>query len=218
MVARLFWEQKVMCSNHIFPKCKSERNMHLVHYYFILVFFISCFMVYFSLNPVHSVLFLILAFLNSAFILLLFKIEFLALLFIIIYVGAIAILFLFIVMMLNIKKELFNLKINNFFLVFLVSCFFLIFLSFDFVSFELGNVFQFQFSFLTFLLDGFGDITMFGQSLYNYYLVLVLISGFILLVAMIGAIVLTLEFQSVYLLENSFRQLSRTTKTVKLFY
>ena len=73
---------------------------------------------------------------------------------------------------------------------------FLIFLSFDFVSFELGNVFQFQFSFLTFLLDGFGDITMFGQSLYNYYLVLVLISGFILLVAMIGAIVLTLEFQS----------------------
>ena len=184
----------------------------------MLLFVLTSLIMYFSSNAIYTILLLILIALNISGILFSLNMEFLGFILIIVYVGAIAILFLFIVMMLNIKKELFTLKINNFFLVFLVSCFFLIFLSFDFVSFELGNVFQFQFSFLTFLLDGFGDITMFGQSLYNYYLVLVLISGFILLVAMIGAIVLTLEFQSVYLLENSFRQLSRTTKTVKLFY
>ena len=192
--------------------------MYLIHYYFILFFFISCFMVYFSLNPVHSVLFLILAFLNAGFILLLFKIEFIALLFIIIYVGAIAILFLFIVMMLNIKKEVFTVRINNLLLACLTACFFVVFLSFDFVSFDFLNVFNYESFFQLLYVDSFSDINTFGQSLYNYYLSLVLIGGFILLVSMIGAIVLTLEFKTIHLVENSFRQLSRTFSTIKLFY
>lgn len=192
--------------------------MHLLHYYFITCFFISCFMVFFSKNPVHSVLFLILSFLNSAFILLLFKIEFLALLFIIIYVGAIAILFLFIVMMLNIKKDLFDLKLNNFFIPFILSLFFLIFITFDFTFLENWNFLNYQFNYVPFIIDSFSDITVFGQTLYNYYLSLILIGGLILLVAMIGAIVLTFEFKSIYLIENSLRQLSRTNSTLKLFF
>jgi NADH:ubiquinone oxidoreductase subunit 6 (subunit J) len=58
-----------------------------------------------SKNPVHSVIFLILVFCNATGLLLLFKIELLAMMFIIIYVGAIAVLFLFVVMMLNIKRN-----------------------------------------------------------------------------------------------------------------
>lgn len=64
--------------------------------------------VIFSRNPVHSVIFLILVFCNATGLLLLFKIELLAMMFIIIYVGAIAVLFLFVVMMLNIKRNQVN--------------------------------------------------------------------------------------------------------------
>jgi NADH-quinone oxidoreductase subunit J len=58
-----------------------------------------------SVNPVESVLFLILSFCNAAAILFLFNAEFLGLIFMIIYVGAIAVLFLFVIMMLNIKNQ-----------------------------------------------------------------------------------------------------------------
>ena len=74
-----------------------------LHYFFITILLLSSLFVLISQNPVHSVLFLILAFCNASGILFLFNAEFLGLVFIIIYVGAIAILFLFVVMMLNVK-------------------------------------------------------------------------------------------------------------------
>ena len=64
---------------------------------------ISSIMVISARNPVHSVLFLILAFFNAAGLLILMEMEFLSLIFIVVYVGAIAVLFLFVVMMLNVK-------------------------------------------------------------------------------------------------------------------
>jgi len=75
---------------------------------FILIFFLtnllaSSLMILLLPNPIHSLLFLVLVFLNSAGILISFNIEFIALLLVIIYVGAIAILFLFILMMIDIK-------------------------------------------------------------------------------------------------------------------
>src|SRR6476619_658865 len=76
-----------------------------LHLFFLLLIFSSAFMVVSSQNPVDSVLFLILVFLNSSGLLFLFEAEFIALIFIIIYVGAIAVLFLFIVMMLEIKIQ-----------------------------------------------------------------------------------------------------------------
>jgi NADH-quinone oxidoreductase subunit J len=75
----------------------------MLFYFFAGLTLISSIMVIGSRNPVHSVLFLILAFCNSAGLLLLLEIEFLAMIFIVVYVGAIAVLFLFVVMMLNIK-------------------------------------------------------------------------------------------------------------------
>ena len=64
---------------------------------------ISSIMVISARNPVHSVLFLILAFFNTAGLLILMEMEFLSLIFVVVYVGAIAVLFLFVVMMLNVK-------------------------------------------------------------------------------------------------------------------
>ena len=74
----------------------------LFFYLFAAVTVASAAMVIFSRNPVHSVLFLILAFVNAAGLFVLIGAEFLALILIIVYVGAVAVLFLFVVMMLDV--------------------------------------------------------------------------------------------------------------------
>ena len=71
-------------------------------YFFSAVMIASAFMVISARNPVHSVLFLILAFVNAAGLFLLLGAEFLALILVIVYVGAVAVLFLFVVMMLDV--------------------------------------------------------------------------------------------------------------------
>lgn len=175
-------------------------------------------MVFFSDSPVHSVLFLILAFFNSALTLFLFNIEFLSFVFLIIYLGALAILFLFIVMMLSTKKIVRFSGIKVAYVIGWVFCIYVL-MSIESVFTSLTNIFKFKEEInTTFLIDSMGDIVYFGQSLYNYYLPLVLLGGLILLVAMIGAIILTYEFKIKYSVENSLRQLSRTPSTVKLFH
>ena len=74
-------------------------------YIFSTLIIISSIGVISSKNPVYSVLYLILAFLNSAILFLFLNAEFLAMLLIVVYVGAVAVLFLFVVMMLNIRQE-----------------------------------------------------------------------------------------------------------------
>ena len=75
---------------------------NLFNYFIVLQVFTSTF-IYFSINPMHSILLLILLFFESSIVLSLFNLEFISILFILIYVGAIAILFLFIIMMLQLK-------------------------------------------------------------------------------------------------------------------
>jgi NADH-quinone oxidoreductase subunit J len=76
-------------------------------FYFLLffcIFSVICsFLIIVSKNPIHSILYLILAFCNVSFVFIILNIEFVALIFLIVYVGAISVLFLFVVMMLNIK-------------------------------------------------------------------------------------------------------------------
>ena len=74
----------------------------LAFYLFSLVMIASAMMVIVARNPVHSVLFLILAFFNAAALFVLLGAEFLAMLLVIVYVGAVAVLFLFVVMMLDV--------------------------------------------------------------------------------------------------------------------
>mgnify|MGYP005731757347 CR=1 FL=1 len=78
----------------------------LTFYIFSSVILLSALMVISARNPVHSVLFLILAFLNAAGIFVILHAEFLAMILIIVYVGAVAVLFLFVVMMLDIKTTI----------------------------------------------------------------------------------------------------------------
>jgi NADH-quinone oxidoreductase subunit J len=83
--------------------------MSKYNYFIYLIFLvISAFMVVLAQHPVFSLLFLVLSFLFSSFILFILECEFLALMFIIVYVGAIAVLFLFAVMMLESKLKIYQ--------------------------------------------------------------------------------------------------------------
>ena len=193
--------------------------MLYLQFYFIFLLLLSSVCVLLVKNPVHSVLFLILAFCNAAGLLFIFKAEFLGLIFIIIYVGAIAILFLFVVMMLNVKVYS---SYNIFFylpFLFLACCLLLfqVFLIFDtMIAHSDYRMITLPYEF-TNSWDDLYSIDMLGQSLYNYYLSCFLLAGLILLVAMVGAIVLTLNFYSSRKNELSARQLARTNDFLSFF-
>jgi len=192
--------------------------MNLIH---SLLCFFLCYCGYLvstSLNPVESVLFLILCFCNAAASLFLFNAEFLGLIFIIIYVGAIAVLFLFVIMMLNLKSQK---EEDN-----LLQMLFVIFVSFLAVlsTFLIGNIFKTN-SFsglisqidLNFLTDNLNNIDIFGQILFNYYMSCFLLAGFILLIALVGSIVLTLRFSNTDDGQIVNKQLSRTENFLSFF-
>jgi NADH-quinone oxidoreductase subunit J len=141
-------------------------------------------------------LFLVISFLSSASICFCFGADFLGLVFVIIYVGAIAVLFLFVVMMLDIKLTKINFKTIIYFILFFFLLFIhlyilnsLVFINFDFLNFTFIN------------FDSLGIEFYLAQTLYNYFLLGFLISGIILLVAMLGSILLTLNF-SVHILKK----------------
>ena len=208
-----------MCSNHIIPIIYFLKVIMIsLHYFFITILLLSSLFVLISQNPVHSVLFLILAFCNASGILFLFNAEFLGLVFIIIYVGAIAILFLFVVMMLNVKIYSSS---NNFYLPFLslgvlilmLQTFLVLEKVFSNSTFWTTNL---PYSFNNYL-GNLTSIDVIGQGLYNYYLVCFLLAGLILLVSMVGAIVLTLNFSSQRRNELVARQLSRSDNFLAFF-
>ena len=164
-----------------------------VFYFFSLVAVFSALMVICSKNPVHSVLFLILSFINASGIFVLLGAEFLAMILIIVYVGAVAVLFLFVVMMLDINYV----KLKEGFLKYLpvgviLGLVFLIELSMIFFSdkLNLNSLVVYSDS------PSFTDIEntkAIGKILYTEYFYLFQLSGIILLVAMIGSIVLALR-------------------------
>ena len=92
-------------------------------YIFSTIIILSSIGVVSAKNPVYSVLFLILAFINAAILFLFLNAEFLAMLLIVVYVGAVAVLFLFVVMMLNIKQEEKQIKFQKYtpFTLFIVT-------------------------------------------------------------------------------------------------
>jgi NADH-quinone oxidoreductase subunit J len=159
-----------VCSNHTIPTLQLKKIMLSLQFYFIFLLLLSSVCVLLVKNPVHSVLFLILAFCNAAGLLFIFKAEFLGLIFIIIYVGAIAILFLFVVMMLNVKVYS---SYNIFFylpFLFLACCLLLfqIFLIFDtMIAHSDYRMITLPYEF-TNSWDDLYSIDMLGQSLYNY--------------------------------------------------
>ena len=178
--------------------------MDLLFYFFSSLTLLSGVMVIQARNPVHSVLFLILVFFNATGLLVLLGLDFFAMIFLVVYVGAIAVLFLFVVMMLNIKiaeineKRLRYLPIGGVLgLLFLFEV--LLIVDNDLIPLLLYNTESFlEFQNSSFVnwsenLQTVTNINAIGNLVYTYYFYFFLLSSLILLVAMIGAIVLTMQ-------------------------
>ena len=161
-----------------------------------------------SRNPVHSVLWLILAFLSSAGLFVLLGAEFLAMLLIIVYVGAVAVLFLFVVMMLDVDFSTLKAEMAGYLPIALLIGVVLVM--------QLGMAFG-VWSYAE-TATGAREVLAnsehhntkaLGLILYDRYFILFQLSGLILLVAMIGAIVLTLRHRKNVKRQNILSQIYR---------
>lgn len=158
-------------------------------------------------NPIYALLALIFVFLNTAVFLLSMNVQFLAFIYLIIYIGAIAILFLFVIMLFNLRSlQKSDLKIKDFsFLTISFKLYFFFGLKFFMViALDIWNLIEYnsylnnvaiysKFDLQYFLTYVHWDILLFGNLFYTYYVYLFLVSGMILLTAMIGSIVLALS-------------------------
>jgi NADH-quinone oxidoreductase subunit J len=159
---------------------------------FAVVLVVSAAMVVSSRNPVHSVLFLILAFFNAAGLFLIAGAEFLALILVIVYVGAVAVLFLFVVMMLDVDF----MRLRSGFQRYLpVGAAIGALLLAELVFVMVGWQFHPAVPQLRFAPPPAGatNTVALGRLIYTKYVLLFQTAGLVLLVAMIGAIVLTLR-------------------------
>lgn len=167
-------------------------------------------------NPIHSVLFMMLVFINVVFLLLFLEVEFLSLTFVIVYVGAVAVLFLFVVMMLNIKiteltEIVHYLPIGGFVgFIFLFDIFLLLLMNGVGVSSNPVLMSEYNYTDWFSLIDSPSNMEVLGQLIYSYQAYYFILCGLVLLVAMIGAIVLTIQNKDKSIrVQQVFHQLSR---------
>ena len=164
----------------------------LAFYLFAVLLLASAVLVILSRNPVHSVLWLIVAFFNAAGLMVLVGAEFIAMLLVIVYVGAVAVLFLFVVMMLDIDfAELRAGFTRNFPLGIAIALVLLAELVLGLGAYQAGAFALGAADGASQAALGVSNTAAIGALLYTRYLFLFEAAGLILLVAMIGAIVLT---------------------------
>ena len=180
----------------------------LAFYLFAAILLVSAAMVVSARNPVHAVLFLILSFFNAAALFLLAGAEFLAMILVIVYVGAVAVLFLFVVMMLDINftqlREGFQryLPVGATIGVVLLAELVIVFGGWRIAPGSDAH----RFAPIDVAVENTRQI---GNILYTDYILLFQASGLILLVAMIGAIVLTLRDRKTSLHQVISKQVNR---------
>jgi NADH-quinone oxidoreductase subunit J len=183
----------------------------LAFYAFAAVLIASAAMVVTARNPVHAVLFLILAFFNAAGLFLLAGAEFLALILVIVYVGAVAVLFLFVVMMLDVNFAEMRagfvryLPIGGAIGVVLVAELIMVGVAWT-VSPEAPRLLAAP------MPEGVTNTEAIGRVLYTDYIYLFQAAGLVLLVAMIGAIVLTLRERPGTKRQDIARQIDRSRR------
>ncbi|WP_366656249.1 NADH-quinone oxidoreductase subunit J [Fodinicurvata sp. EGI_FJ10296] len=183
----------------------------LAFYMFAGVAVASGIMVISARNPVHSVLFLILAFFNAAGLFVLMGAEFLAMILVVVYVGAVAVLFLFVVMMLDISfSELRKGALQYLPFGALIGLILLIELVLIFGTWTVSGSIELAARAPTPDPDMVTNTAALGQLIYTQYVYLFQAAGLILLVAMIGAIVLTLRHRPGVRRQNVSNQLART--------
>ena len=164
-------------------------------YIFACILVASAFMVIASKNPVHSVLYLILAFVNAAGLFVMMGAEFLAMILVVVYVGAVAVLFLFVVMMLDVDFAELKQGVLQYLPVgMLIGGIFLAELVMVVGTWAIGPGIP---SAITAPIPtGVTNTEAIGLVLYTRYVYFFEVAGMILLVAMIGAIVLTLHHKA----------------------
>jgi NADH-quinone oxidoreductase subunit J len=186
----------------------------LFFYLFAGICIAAAFMVIAAKNPVHSVLFLILAFINAAGLFVLLGAEFLALILIVVYVGAVAVLFLFVVMMLDVDFA----ELRQGFLQYLpVGALVGVILLVELVLVLGGALVSPETVGATAApmppLEETSNIAALGALLYTRYIFFFQVAGLVLLVAMVGAIVLTLRHKVGIKRQDIARQVARTPET-----
>ncbi len=185
----------------------------LAFYLFAAITIVAAVMVISARNPVHSVLFLILAFFNSAGLFVLLGAEFLAMILIVVYVGAVAVLFMFVVMMLDITAT----ELRQGFLQYLplggvIGIVLLMELAMILGGFITSQNISDRFQAPTPQLEQITNTEAIGQLIYTDYVYLFQAAGLILLVAMIGAIVLTHRSRTSVRKQKINKQVSRHPK------
>ncbi|WP_353472582.1 NADH-quinone oxidoreductase subunit J [Salipiger sp. H15] len=165
-------------------------------------------------NPVHSVLWLILAFLSSAGLFVLLGAEFVAMLLVIVYVGAVAVLFLFVVMMLDVDFAELRAGMAKYMpLALLIGVVILMQLGMAFGGWQASELASSQLTAPAPAPEEMQNTVALGVLLYDRYFLLFQLAGLILLVAMIGAIVLTLRHRTNVKRQNVLAQMWRDPAT-----
>lgn len=200
--------------------CFCKYYMRFLIYLLISLVYASLSFLLSSINSVYSLLFLICLFLLGTILLFLMNVTFLALVFFMIYIGAIVVLFLFVIMMLDVKTSIIQksslqqapISLGNLALLFIFIEFLL--LIFEDISvidllntFDTLNIIESSFTFWVEHIDFFeifqnftknNQVQIIGQSMYRFFLYPFLLGGLILFIAMVGAIVLSVEEDSFY--------------------
>ncbi len=192
--------------------------------FFAINIILCSFLVILSKNPIYSIFFLILVFLNTTAFLILIGAEFIALLLLIVYVGAIAVLFLFVVMMLNVKL----LEINEpywkySFISFLIIVIFFLqifkilmgyfnFPDYSALVFHVNNHYFYTKNFKDWSVLNFSanNVNTLGNALFVHFCYSFVLISVLLLLAMISAIILTLNYTLKSKKQLIFRQVMRS--------
>ena len=169
-------------------------------YFFASFLIVTCISVIFSKNPVNSVLFLVLAFLNSTFLFILIGAEFVGIILAIVYIGAVAILFLFVVMMLDIQITTLMFNIKRYVPLALL------FAGVILAEIIYLTVFKSSKSNISEIVRSSNNTEEIGNVLYTKYFIDFQLSGIVLLLAMIGAIVLTHVYRPTIKRQNIDKQ------------
>ena len=190
-------------------------------YFFSNILLFSALMVVVVQNSIYSVLFLVCSFISAASLLFILECEFIALLFIIIYVGAIAVLFLFVVMMLDVKTVNLTKNTIKYFpfgsfisIIFLFEILAIILKNFKSNPYQKEFLVNFYYNWYE-KLDALTEIEAIGQVLYIHYVLQFLVAGYILFLAVVGSIVLTISPPSKKAKSQIiYRQISRNQDAV----
>jgi NADH-quinone oxidoreductase subunit J len=199
---------------------------YLIFFLFVLLV-CSTILMFTALNPINTLLFLISVFFVTSMIFMLVGVDFIGILILLIYVGAIAVLFLFIVMMLNVRRID---RDNTVYLIIGLFITVILFFQFQYIGL-MNNALEIQLN-LPFSVDSFSysdsifidevekvkTISCLGLLLFSKYSICLLIAAMLLLVAMVGAICLTNEKRG-YFVRQQYDQLLRlSTVYVSFFY